>query len=169
VQCAFPPLPDGTAVVTVLEAAGGEEGLLALARAWHERAVADEVVGHAFRHGFHPEHTERLAAYWIEALGGPPRFTGSYGDESSVVRMHSGNGEHGEMDDRAIACFDAAMTDVGMSGPVREVLHDWFSWVTRTSLGRWPGSAEEVPEGLPVPRWGWDGLEGPLGTGAEHP
>ena len=84
---------------TVLEAAGGEAGLLRLARAWHERVVADEVVGHAFRHGFHPQHTERLAAYWVEALGGPPRFTGTYGDESAVVRMHSGNGEHEDMDD----------------------------------------------------------------------
>jgi len=25
--------------------------------------MADEVVGHAFSHGFHPEHSQRLAAY----------------------------------------------------------------------------------------------------------
>src|SRR3712207_8894603 len=115
---------------TLFEAAGGEQGVLRLAHAWHARAVADEVVGHAFRHGFHPQHTERLAAYWVEALGGPPRFTGSYGDETSVVRMHSGNGAHVEMDDRAIACLDAAMADVGLGEGhlVRAVLHDWFTW-----------------------------------------
>jgi hemoglobin len=144
---------------TLLEAAGGEAGVLRLAEAWHARAVADEVVGHAFRHGFHPQHTERLAAYWVESLGGPPRFTAAYGDESAVVRMHSGNGPHEEMDDRAIACFDAAMTDVGLDAPVRRVLHAWFAWMTRESLARWSDSAEDVPAGLQVPRWGWDGLE----------
>jgi hypothetical protein len=30
----------------------------------HRRVIADEVVGHAFSHGFHPQHVERLAAYW---------------------------------------------------------------------------------------------------------
>ena len=51
-------------MLTVYEAAGGDEGLLRLAGAWHARVIADEVVGHAFSHGFHPQHTERLAAYW---------------------------------------------------------------------------------------------------------
>src|SRR5579875_2821602 len=75
---------------TIYEAAGGDEGLRRLAKAWHARVLVDEVVGHAFRHGVHPEHTERLAAYWAEALGGPERFSEAYGDETSVVRMHSG-------------------------------------------------------------------------------
>ena len=56
---------------TVYEDAGGAEGLVALAGAWHERVMADEVVSHAFSHGFHPQHSERLASYWAEALGGP--------------------------------------------------------------------------------------------------
>ena len=57
---------------TVYEAAGGAGFFLALANAWHERVMADGVVSHAFSHGFHPEHSKRLAAYWAEALGGPP-------------------------------------------------------------------------------------------------
>ena len=60
-------------------------------------------------------HTERLAAYWAEALGGPMTFSTEYGDETSVVRMHSGNGAHDEMDRRAIACFDQALADVGLT------------------------------------------------------
>ena len=81
-----------TETTSVYEAAGGEAGMLALARAWHERVLVDEVVGHAFSHGFDPHHTERLAAYLGEALGGPPTFSTRYGDESAVVRMHTGNG-----------------------------------------------------------------------------
>jgi hemoglobin len=145
---------------TVYAAAGGDEGLLRLARAWHARVMADEVVSHAFSHGFHPEHSERLAAYWAEALGGPTTYGDTYGDETSVVRIHSGNGPHEEMDRRAIACFDQAMTDVALSdsAPVATVLHDYFAWATATTLSRYHRSADDVPDGLRIPHWSWDGL-----------
>ena len=144
---------------TVFEAAGGEQGLLRLAHAWHARVMADEVVGHAFSHGFHAEHTERLAAYWAEALGGPSTFSAAYGDETSVVRMHSGNGKHDEMDRRAIACFDQALGDVGLTqqSDLARVLHDYFAWATTASIARYHESADDVPDGLRIPRWAWDG------------
>jgi hemoglobin len=147
---------------SVYEAAGGDDGMRGLAGAWHARVTADEVVSHAFSHGFHPEHVTRLAAYWAEALGGPTTYSDSYGDETSVVRMHSGNGRHEEMDQRAIACFDQAMTDVAISvdDPVRAVLHDYFAWATTTSMARYHRSAAEVPAGLRMPHWSWDGLQG---------
>ena len=132
-----------------------------LAHAWHSRVMDDEVVSHAFSHGFHPEHTDRLAAYWGEALGGPATFCEQYGDESSVVRMHSGNGgPHEEMDQRAIACFDLALVDAGLSGDerLRQALHDYFAWATNTSMARYQMSKDDVPEDLAVPHWSWTGL-----------
>ena len=83
---------------TVYEAAGGADGMLRLAEAWHARVMADEIVSHAFSYGFRADHSERLAAYWAEALGGPAEYSERYGDETSVVRIHSGNGTHEEMD-----------------------------------------------------------------------
>ena len=147
-------------VQSVYEAAGGDEGVLRLAHAWHARVLADEVVSHAFSHGYHLEHTERLAAYWIQALGGPARYSEPNGDETSVVRMHSGNGPHDEMDRRAIACFDLALADVGLDRDekIRQVLHDYFSWATTTTMARYHDSADDVPEGLHIPHWSWDGL-----------
>jgi hemoglobin len=145
---------------SVYEAAGGQAGLLRLAEAWHSRVMADEIVCHAFSHGFYPQHSERLAAYWAEALGGPARYSGSYGDETSVVRMHSGNGPHEEMDRRAIACFDQAMHDTGLDpGGLRQVLHDYFAWAATTTMARYHGSADQVPDGMSIPRWSWDGLQ----------
>jgi hemoglobin len=145
---------------TVYEAVGGADGLLALASAWHARVMADEVVSHAFSHGYHPAHTERLAAYWAEALGGPALYSEAYGDETSVVRIHSGNGPHEEMDRRAIACFDQALIDVGLATDDRlgQVLHDYFAWATTTTMARYHDSADDVPDGLPIPQWSWDGL-----------
>src|SRR5947207_6427032 len=95
------PGRDPGVMKTVYEAVGGIDGLVRLAGAWHTRVMADEVVSHAFSHGYHPEHTERLAAYWAEALGGPATYSESVGDETSVVRIHSGNGPHEDMDQRA--------------------------------------------------------------------
>jgi hemoglobin len=144
---------------TLYDAAGGIDGLRHLADAWHKRVLADEVVSHAFQGGFRADHTERLADYWAEALGGPPAYTSVYGDESSVVRLHSGNGEHDEMNRRAIACFDDALVDVGLTDePLRTVLHDYFAWATTVSMAQYHASADEVPAGLPLPHWSWEGL-----------
>ena len=76
------------------------------------------------------------------------------------MRIHSGNGPHQEMDRRAIACFDQAMHDAGLDedGPLRQVLHDYFAWATTTTMARYHESAE-VPEGMSIPRWSWDGWQ----------
>jgi hemoglobin len=151
---------------TVYKAVGGMDGLLRLAGAWHTRVMADEVVSHAFSRGYHPEHTERLAAYWAEALGGPTTFSGAYGDETSVERIHSGHGPHEEMDVRAIACFDQALVDVNLAdNRLRQVLHDYFAWATTTTMARYHHSPDEVPEALGIPRWSWEGLVN--GTGPD--
>jgi hemoglobin len=144
---------------TVCDAAGGYDGLLSLASAWHRRVLDDAVVSHAFSHGYHPQHTERLAAYWAEALGGPPMYSEKYGDETSVVRLHSGDGPHEEMDQRAIACFDQALSDVGLARDesLRGVLYDYFAWATKTTMARYHESAADVPAGLQIPKWSWRG------------
>jgi hemoglobin len=127
--------------------------------------MTDEVVNHAFSHGFHPEHKHRLAAYWAEALGGPTTYSDAYGDETSVMRMHGGNGPHEDMDRRAIACFDQALIDVGLTEDdrLRKVLHDYFAWTT-TTMSRHSRSAEDVPDRLPLQKWSWDGPVGGPGV-----
>jgi hemoglobin len=141
---------------TIYEAAGGAEGLLALARAWHERCLADPVAAHPFSNELHPRHLERLAAYLGEALGGPAAYTSGLGDETRVLRMHAGNGEHAELDARAVACFDAALADVGLEDPVRTALHDYFAWSTRR-LAAHPDTPDNVPGGASLPHWDWSG------------
>ena len=147
-------------IQTVYEAAGGMDAILRLAHAWHKRVLEDEVVSHAFSHGFHPQHTERLAAYWAEALGGPTMYSDQYGDETSVVRIHSGNGVHEEMDQRAIACFVQALEDVGLNRDEQlwRVLHDYFAWATTSTMARYHRSADDVPHGMHIPKWSWNGL-----------
>jgi len=146
-------------MTSVYEAAGGADGLLALAHAWHERCLADPVAGHPFRHGTHAEHLQRLAAYWGEALGGPAAYTAFMGDETGVLRMHAGNGEHADLDARAVACFDQALNDVGITEPARGTLHNYFAWAT-TRMAAHPDSPDTVPAGEVLPRWDWNGPAG---------
>jgi hemoglobin len=148
----------GMSMETLYQAAGGMDGLHRLASAWHSRVMADELVRHAFSRGFHPEHTVRLAAYWAEAIGGPAVYSARYGSETSVLKMHSGNGRHEEMDRRAIACFEQALTDIGLPEPsrVRQALRDYFVWTTSVAMSRYPDSKDDVPSGLHIPRWDWD-------------
>ena len=147
---------------TIFEAAGGSDAFLRLAHAWHERCLADPVVSHAFSHGFHPQHTERLAAYWAEALGGPALYSDCLGDETTVVRMHSGNGEHEEMDERAQTCFALALDDAHLPDDpeLRTTLQAYFRWATEL-MAKHPESPDDVPVGLTVPHWSWDGPRSP--------
>jgi hemoglobin len=143
---------------TIYEAAGGYDAIVRLAHAWHERCLADPIVSHAFSHGYHPQHTERLATYWAEALGGPSTYTSTIGDESMVVRMHSGNGEHREMDERAIECFERAVEDAGLpdDAALRATIVAYFRWSIER-MSAYPESPDHVPAGLGVARWSWDG------------
>ena len=143
---------------SVYDAAGGERALLELARAWHLRCIEDPVVGHAFEQPGHPQHVERLAAYWVEALGGPRRFSETVGEHSDVLRLHAGNGEHEEMDERAQTCFALALDDAALPEDprLRATLKDWFRWAT-AAMAAYPRSADDVPPALPLPRWSWHG------------
>ena len=55
-----------------------------------------------------------------------------------------------------------ALVDVGLTEePLRGVLHDYFAWATTTTMSRYHGSADEVPDGLTIPTWSWTGLVDP--------
>jgi hemoglobin len=49
------------------------------------------------------------------------------------------------MDRRAIASFDQALGDVGLAddSALRQVLHNYFSWATTTTMSRYHHSADD--------------------------
>lgn len=140
---------------------GGGDAVRALAEAWHRRCLADPILAHPFEGGVHPQHSERLASYWAQQLGGPADYTTSVAGYTDVVRVHTGNGPHPQMDGRAVAAFVLALDDAEIpSDPdLRFQLIAWFTWATAVLNHSWT-SAGEVPDDLPMPDWGWDGTEG---------
>lgn len=146
-------------MTTIFEAAGGMAGLLGLAHAWHRRAYADEVVGHAFAYGdlLDPDGV-KVAAYWAEALGGPAEYSRLMGGESYALRRHAGNGVHPDFDARGEAVFDAAVDDC-FEGELAVTLKAYFRWANRR-MTAYPHAVEDVPDGLTVPHWDWGGPVG---------
>jgi len=145
---------------TVYEFAGGEEAFLALAKAHHARCLADPELNHPFSHeDQHPQHVERLAAYWSEVLGGPATYSETCGDESGVLHMHSGNGDMGDLGERFLACFVQALDDARLPDDpeLRAALRAYMRWAVDNVLAH--EDPASVRAGLAMPHWGWDGLQ----------
>lgn len=146
---------------TLYEFAGGEPAFRALAAAHHERCLADPELNHPFSHpGQHPQHVDRLAWYWAEVMGGPPRFSRECGDHSAMLRMHAGNGDVSDLGRRFVTCFVQAADDAGLPADpeFRAALRSYMEWAVAEVLA-YPGPPGEVPAGLGVPRWSWSGLQ----------
>jgi hemoglobin len=145
---------------SIYEFAGGEAAFLALAAAHHQRCLDDPVLNHPFSHPGHPEHIERLAAYWAEALGGPPRFSELIGDHSAMLQIHAGTGAEDDMGARFVDCFVKAAEDAHLpeDREFRAALRSYMEWAVADVMSYAP-QGSRVPSGLAVPRWGWKGPE----------
>ena len=145
---------------SLYEFAGGEAAFLALVQAHHARCLADPELNHPFSHrDQHPQHLERLAAYWGEVLGGPPAYSESCGDEAGVLHMHTGHGDMSDLGERFLDCFVHALDDAGLPADpeFRSAMRAYMRWAVDNVLSY--AEPEEVPAGAAVPRWSWDGLE----------
>jgi hemoglobin len=145
---------------SLYEFAGGDAAFLALAHAHHERCLADPELNHPFSHADgNPEHIPRLAAYWAEVMGGPPRYSASMGSQTLLQEMHSGNGDMSDLGRRFVGCFAQAADDAGLPADpeFRAALRAYMEWAVADVLA-YSADGALVPDGLAVPHWGWDGL-----------
>ena len=146
---------------SLYEFAGGEQAVLALATAHHARCLQDPELNHPFSHpGQNPQHVARLAAYWAEVLGGPPRYSTECGDHATVVRIHGGNGDLSDLNRRFLACFVQAMDDAGLPDDIefRAAMRGYMQWAIGEVSGR-PEPDPGIADDTPMPRWSWDGLQ----------
>jgi len=144
---------------SLYEYAGGDRGMVALARAFHERCLADPVLSHPFSHPGNPEHVQRLADYWGEVLGGPPRYSESFGGHSAMLGIHAGQGAEADLGSRFVSAFVLAADDSGLPDDpeFRDALRAYMEWAVAEVLALSPKGAR-VDDGLPTPHWDWDGL-----------
>jgi len=145
---------------SIYEFAGGESAFLALATAHHQRCLDDPVLNHPFSHPGHPQHIERLAGYWAEVFGGPPRYSDSCGGHSAMLAIHAGQGMEGDLGARFVACFVQAADDARLPEDprFREALRAYMEWAVSEVMSYSPRGSK-VASNLPTPHWGWSGLE----------
>jgi hemoglobin len=151
--------PMSEARPSIFEFAGGEPAFLALATAFHRRCLEDPVLSHPFSHPGNPEHIDRLADYWAEVFGGPPRYSASFGGHSAMLGIHAGQGADEDLGARFVACFVQAAGDAGLPDDpeFRSQLRAYMESAVAEVLSLSPPGAE-VSAGLPTPHWGWNGL-----------
>jgi hemoglobin len=148
--------------MSLYEAAGGAPAMRALAADFHARCLADPVLEHPFSHTGNPEHVQRLADYWGEVFGGPPVFSASHGGHSAMLGLHANMGAVGDIGDRFVACFVAALDGARLPADprLRAALTDYIRWATDEVLAYSPADALLPAAGLATPRWDVDGLRG---------
>jgi hemoglobin len=132
-----------------------------LATAHHARCLADPELNHPFSHpGQHPQHVERLAAYWAEVLGGPPTFSRECSEQSEMLQIHAGHGDMTDLGERFLRCFVAAMDDAGLpeDPEFRAAMTAYMRWAVDDVLVYSPADSR-VPAGLGMPHWSWNGLQ----------
>lgn len=135
--------------MSLYEKLGGFDVLLAVCRRWHALCLTDEMAAHPFLHkGMHPQHDERLAAYLAEATGGPKLYTAGLGTESSMQKLHAGNGDPPELDEVCLRFFDQALADCRVKPAAAKALSAYFRKATHAQR-RYSDPAAKVPAKLP--------------------
>jgi hemoglobin len=135
---------------TLYEQLGGFDRILALCKRWHALCLADPAAAHPFAdHELHPQHDERLAAYFSEAFGGPALYTAGYGTEATVQRLHGCNGPHEELDEACIRAFGQALADLEFPETAAARAVSYFRAATEGMRAYADG--QPVPEDLTIP------------------
>jgi hemoglobin len=145
---------------SIYQFAGGEDAFLALAAAHHERCLKDPVLNHPFSHPGQPDHLQRLASYWGEVFGGPPRYSEVYGGQALMLGVHAGQGADDDLGDRFVSCFVQAADDAALprDPAFRASLRGYMEWAVHEVLSYSPRGSK-VPPSMPLPHWSWSGLE----------
>ena len=75
------------------------------------------------------------------------------------MRMHSGNGEHPEMDERAQICFAQALDDAGLpdDARLRATLRAYFRWAVGGVSGYPKVRQTTFPTDPVLAQWSWNG------------
>jgi hemoglobin len=140
---------------SIYEHVGGDQAFQGLAARHHELCLADPELNHPFSHtDNHAEHVERLGAYWAEVFGGPAGFPGGH---SAMLAVHSCQEIPEGWDGLFLACFLQAADQAGFPEDVKPVLKAYME-AALTEVNRYSPKGSVVPENLPTPMWGWDGL-----------
>jgi hemoglobin len=152
---------DEKPVPTLYEWIGGKEAVDRLFALFYTRVPADPVLAPVFAQ-MSPAHSQHVALFVAEVLGGPKTYSQAHGGHPNMIRRHLDRSlkesERKRWIDLLLECAD----EIGVPDDpeFRSALVAYLEWGTRLAvLNSRPGAT--VVEESPMPKWGWGEVKGP--------
>jgi hemoglobin len=141
---------------TLVEWAGGPDAFRRLIDAFYDRVERDDLLAPLFPGGVSEDHRAHVTLWWVEVMGGAPRYTEDRGGYATMLAHHRDLGITADQRFRFASLMSLAADDAGLPDDpeFRAAFVGYVEWGTRLALhNSQPGAA--VVEDAPVPRWGW--------------
>ena len=141
---------------TLVEWAGGPEAFRRLIDAFYDRVERDDLLSPLFPGGVSEDHRRHVTMWWVEVMGGEPRYTGERGGYATMLAHHRGLGITADQRFRFASLMSLAADDAGLPDDpeFRAAFVGYLEWGTRLARANsQPGA--EVVRSAPVPKWGW--------------
>jgi hemoglobin len=141
---------------TLVEWAGGPDAFRRLIDAFYDRVEHDDLLSPLFPGGVSEDHRKHVTLWWVEVMGGDPRYTDERGGYATMLAHHRGLGITADQRFRFASLMSLAADDAGLPDDpeFRAAFVGYVEWGTRLALSNsQPGA--EVVEQAPVPRWDW--------------
>ncbi len=141
---------------TMFEWAGGFPALLRLTRRFYEVHVPEDPFLAPLFARMSPDHPERVAAWLGEVLGGPPRYSETYGGYDRMISQHLGKDLREEWRRHWVELLVRSADEVGMPADpeFRAAFVAYLEWGSRIAAEN-SAPGVEPPARMPVPRWWW--------------
>lgn len=146
---------------TLYEWVGGMEALTRLTKRFYEHVGVDELLQPVFAH-MDAAHSEHVAAFLAEVLGGPTSYSEQHGGHPHMIRKHLNRHLDHDKRRRWIELLLATADELGLPDDpeFRSALVGYLEWGSRLAvINSQPGAAAD--QHAPMPRWGWGEVKGP--------
>jgi hemoglobin len=144
-------------VPTVYERGGGQEAFEKLTEVFYAKVLKDDLLGDLFRN-MSPEHSQNVAHFLSEVLGGPKRYTGeSQKSHAHMISRHVGKKLDETQRKRWVQLVLESADEIGMpeDAEFRSALVGYLEWGSRMVVKSSQTSENPIDENTPMPKWGW--------------
>lgn len=146
---------------TLFEWAGGEPAFTKMFTRFYGRVPSEPLLAPVFAH-MSPDHAAHVAAFVIEVLGGPARYSSDHGGHPQMVRRHLDRALSQAQRRRWLELLLECADESGMPDDpeFRSAFIAYLEWGSRLAvINSQPGAT--VDPSAEMPRWGWGVVGGP--------
>ncbi len=148
-------------IPTLYEWVGGIDALNRLTQRFYEHVNDDALLQPVFAH-MDAAHSEHVAAFLAEVLGGPTRYSEEHGGHPHMIQKHLNRHLTQEKRRRWMELLLATADELGMPDDpeFRSALVGYLEWGSRLAvINSQPGATAD--QDAPMPKWGWGEVKGP--------